>query len=503
MNFPTVAHLCGWAALMLFATTAPAHPVQSEHHDRTIVVVLQRGAAPTQISVRIEYRLEVDEATIFRDDMKPFKDKVNPLDFQGQALKYYAEFTKIYAPIYADRLVAEVNKKPIKAFRCLSRNQRLEDEDSKSLGHVRCDFLFESEWDFDETQKTRFFFREQNYLLEPGQIVLSLVNETGLDIESKTEPDEALRKRANDRPEPGDDDRLREITVVFALVKTVPEPPAPKATESSAPAKEPPATQTPGPRAAKEFHEDPFSLRRLIQDKKYGFWLVMILALLFGAAHALTPGHGKTLVAAYLVGERGTIWHALFLGVVTTLTHTGVVLILAIIMTLLPHDAQRAFEKWIQNGLGLVLGLLIVCMGFWLLLQRLAGKTDHFHVGGAHHHHHGPTPENTVPAARDLSWWGLVMLGVTGGMVPCGDAIMLLFYAVGTSHIWLVLPALLAFSAGLAGVLVLIGMLVVQVPRFVRSRGGDGRLMRALPMVSAIAVILVGLWLCYDWSRGP
>jgi nickel/cobalt transporter (NicO) family protein len=228
--------------------------------------------------------------------------------------------------------------------------------------------------------------------------------------------------------------------------------------------------------------------------------LILVLAFFFGAAHALTPGHGKTLVAAYLVGERGTVWHALFLGIVTTLTHTGIVLIFAVIMTVLPEDAQKTFEHWIENGLGLVLGLVIVCMGFWLLLQRLSGKADHFHIGGGHHHHHGPTTPD--PSARALSWWGLVALGVTGGMVPCGDAVMLLFYAVGTSHMWIVLPSLLAFSAGLAGVLVLIGILVVQMPRLIQTRGGDGRLLRRLPTISAIAVILVGLWLCYEWSQG-
>jgi ABC-type nickel/cobalt efflux system permease component RcnA len=225
----------------------------------------------------------------------------------------------------------------------------------------------------------------------------------------------------------------------------------------------------------------------------------MLLAFLFGAAHALTPGHGKTLVAAYLVGERGTVWHALFLGLVTTLTHTGVVLILAAIMAMLPIDMQRSFQTWIINGLGLVMGLMVVCIGFWLLLQRLAGQADHVHVGGGHHHH-GPEP--TSVSARHLSWWGLVVLGVTGGMVPCVDAIVLFLYTMGTSRFWLVLPAVLAFSAGLAVVLVLIGVLVVQLPRYLETRGGDGRLMRSLPIVSALLVTLMGLWLCYEGVHG-
>ena len=220
----------------------------------------------------------------------------------------------------------------------------------------------------------------------------------------------------------------------------------------------------------------------------------MLLAFLFGAAHALTPGHGKTLVAAYLVGERGTVWHACFLGLVTTLTHTGVVILIAIILILLlPDEMQQSFKTWVQNGLGLVMGLIVACMGFWLLLQRLAGRADHVHLEGGHHHHGAAE----APTARSFGWWGLVMLGVTGGIVPCWDAIVLLFYTVGTSRFWLVLPAVLVFSAGLAVVLVIIGILVVQVPRFVEARfGGDGEFLQALPMVSAIACdVDRGLWL--------
>ena len=257
--------------------------------------------------------------------------------------------------------------------------------------------------------------------------------------------------------------------------------------------------ETKGPTAPKvtptppETHEDRFSLFRLIVHEDYGLILTLLLAFAFGSAHALTPGHGKTLVAAYLVGERGTVWHALFLGVVTTLTHTGVVILLAIIMAVLPEDMQRTFQKWIQNGLGLVLGLMIACMGFGLLLQRLAGKADHIHLGGGHHH---------GPPDRSLSWWGprdarrdrrhRAVLGCHCASLLRGRA----------GQLGLVLPAILAFSAGLAAVLVLIGVLVVQVPRFIEARGGDGKLLRSLPMVSAVAVTLVGVWLCYEWSQG-
>ena len=101
-----------------------------------------------------------------------------------------------------------------------------------------------------------------------------------------------------------------------------------------------------------------------------------------------------------------------------------------------------------------------------------------------------------------MSWWGLTLLGITGGMIPCWDAVGILFITTGTNQIWLVLPAVLVFSAGLAVVLVAIGIMVVQVPRFVESRMGDGRLLRSLPIASAIIVIAMGFWLCYEGVHG-
>jgi nickel/cobalt transporter (NicO) family protein len=447
------------AGIGLFAFTASAHPILEDSHDRTIVVRLQPAANPELLRIRIEYRLEILPATVIKD-MHEYRDKANFADYFGKELEYYAQYAAIYEPILADRLFARINKQLLE-FRGVSRKLTLHDDDGKSLGHLRADFVFEATIHRDPNAKIRIEFQDQTYQLERGEVVLSFVNETGLTIESKIGP-------TYDSP--------RELTVVLGTTaQAEPTPPI-----------EPPAA------APRETHDDDFSLLWLMLHSGYGFWLTVLFAFLFGAAHALTPGHGKTLVAAYLVGERGTIWHAMFLGLVTTLTHTGVVILLALIMALLPRDAQIVFQKWIQNGLGLVLGLTVACMGFWLLLQRLAGRADHVHVGGGHH----------GPSARALSWWGLIMLGVTGGIVPCWDAIILLFYTVGTSQFWLVLPAVLAFSAGLAVVLVLIGVLVVQVPRFIEARGGDGKILRSLPIVSAITVILVGVWLCYQWSQG-
>ncbi|MBI2806429.1 MAG: hypothetical protein HYX68_15725 [Planctomycetes bacterium] len=479
-------------AIGVTAAAAEAHPVAKNAHDRTIVVRLQKGNAPRQVRVRVEYRLEVAEATVLLNDMRDYKSEANHEDyFPQRVLEYYAQFTRIYAPIYGANLSASVNRKTIPRFDCIRRNERLRDDDGMSLGHLRCDFVFESTFEMPPGDKAIFHFREQSYYLEDGQIVLSLVNESGFPIESKTVPDEAVLKRsAENQLQRGDDDRLREITAVFAPIdtgsppNTTADPPAPNASKRKA------------------GHDDRFSLLPLILHNEYGFLLTMLLAFVFGAAHALTPGHGKTLVAAYLVGERGTVWHAVYLGLVTTLTHTGVVMLLAVILTFLPNDMQRTFQAWIQNGLGLVMGLIVTGMGFWLLLQRLAGRADHIHLDGGDHHHHGHHHHHPQAGTNAVGWWGLTLLGITGGLIPCWDAVGVLTLTVGSNQLWLVLPAVLVFSAGLAIVLVAIGILVVQVPRFAESRFGNERLLRALPIVSAILVTMMGLWLCYEAAHG-
>ena len=104
---------------------------------------------------------------------------------------------------------------------------------------------------------------------------------------------------------------------------------------------------------------------------------------------------------------------------------------------------------------------------------------------------------------RPFGWWALTILGITGGLIPCWDAIALLVLAVGMNLFWLAFPVLLAFSAGLASVLVLIGIAVVKFRNLLGDHWGDGKLMRALPIISAVVVTLMGFWICYEAVNGP
>jgi nickel/cobalt exporter len=482
-----IASLIGLSFCLLTTLTSDvhAHPVPKNNHDRSIVVRLQPGKTPDQIAVRVDYRLEVDPATVILEDMKPFQDEIDVSAFAKNKADYFKEFTRRYAPILADRLIAQHNGKAVE-FVAGAPTQSLRDEKGEPLDHLRCDFIFHAALPCFKDKENSFTFREGNYQEQEGLIYLTVANETNLEILDKIEPDAAVKNRPPYERLPGDDARLRTIQVRFTF-SAQPAARLPASTPSPAP---PPST----------VHDDGASgLLHLFLKSDAGFWLLMLIAAYIGAMHALTPGHGKTLMAAYLVGERGTFGHAVLLGLVTAITHTGVVLGIALGLFFLPAGMSESARRSIQTGLGLAMGLAIVCLGFYLLLLRLAGRADHIHIGGGHHHH-GHAAPGAVP--ERVSMWGLILLGMSGGLIPCTDAIAMLVLAVGMNLFWLALPLLLAFSAGLAGVLVLVGILVVKFRHFACSRWGEGRLVRALPIVSAVMVTAMGFWLCYEAVQG-
>jgi ABC-type nickel/cobalt efflux system permease component RcnA len=485
-------------ALIGSAVPARAHPVPKNNHDRTIAVHLQKSDKPNHLSIRVDFCLEVDETTVLLRDMEPFQDEVDYADYKNKPLEYYAEFTRIYAPIFANRLVASVNDRRV-ALICKKRSARLIDPATQQpLGHLRCDFVFEAEAGIEADRENSFLFRDGTYLLQTGQILVSFVNDAKLQLKRLEAPDEALQKRSLPELRSGDDENLRLVKVTFLAPEA--DQTAPTAKPSAALPPQPEAPTDADQAASKLFNDHDSLLWIMAGD--YGFWLKLLLVTLLGAVHALTPGHGKTLVAAYLIGQRGTVWHALILGVITTLTHTGAVLILALILFFLPLHLRDGFQQAILQGLGLAAGLMIVSLGVWLLLQRLAGRADHIHLGGGHHHDHSHDHDHShshgLGDGTEVRWWSLLVLGVTGGLIPCADAVGVFLYFTFRGEFWMVLPALVCFSAGLAGVLVLIGILVVRMPKFARSRLGEGRFVHALPIVSALVIVAMGLWLCYQ-----
>jgi ABC-type nickel/cobalt efflux system permease component RcnA/high-affinity nickel permease len=251
------------------------------------------------------------------------------------------------------------------------------------------------------------------------------------------------------------------------------------------------------------------------------FWFLFSAALIaagLGALHALEPGHGKTIVAAYLVGSRGTARHAVLLGLVVTAAHTsGVFLLGAVTLYASRYIVPEQLYPW----LGAISGLSVAGLGVFIFLRHLTGESgEHSHAPGEQHSHwflsifkqrafkrspfeqDAPTPSkesaNRADSAasssgRALSLRELCILGITGGIVPCPAALVVLLSAFSLHRIGFGLFLITAFSLGLAAVLVIVGLTIVYTKRLMSSRVQAGSAaLRYLPLVSSAFMVVLG-----------
>ncbi len=268
----------------------------------------------------------------------------------------------------------------------------------------------------------------------------------------------------------------------------------------------------------------------------------LVISFVLGGLHALTPGHGKAIVAAYLVGSKGRVIDAVFLGLVVTFTHTFSVIALGVVMLVAQEFAPEDIVPW----LSLFSGILIVGIGAWLLAKNMkqyysggvhshshghqhphghdhahshdhghshddghshshdhdhdhdhdhGHSHDHDHDHG-HSHSHGGRTHTHVPPER-TGFWGLLSLGISGGIVPCVDALIGLLFAISLGKLVWGLIILSAFSLGLAAVLVAIGILMVMAKPLIERFTGEGVWLQRLPIISAAVVILLGAVLVF------
>ena len=276
--------------------------------------------------------------------------------------------------------------------------------------------------------------------------------------------------------------------------------------------------------------------------------LALAVSFFWGAMHAMTPGHGKTIVGAYLVGSRGTMRHALYLGLTTTITHTLGVFALGL-LTL--FAAQYIVPERLYPWMSLLSGLFVVGIGVNLFVSRFkssgislpkmrtniaerslspvfqssltdraghshkyvlnaSGSGEHLHIHdhdhphahrhadhthdhghAGHHHNHGEGAHSHMPP-EEITWRSLLALGVSGGLIPCPSALIVLLGAIALNKIGFGLILVLAFSLGLAGALTAIGILFIYAGRLFERFPSQGRVIRLLPVLSALFVSAVG-----------
>lgn len=245
---------------------------------------------------------------------------------------------------------------------------------------------------------------------------------------------------------------------------------------------------------------------RLFEDASNGeglFVVLLLAAFAWGALHAVSPGHGKAMVAAYLIGTRGTAKHAVALGGIVTVTHTIGVFALGLVTLFL---SQYILPEDLYPWLNLASGLLIVAVGLGVLRSRLRWRreqlaasaqpssADHHHHdegghshGGKHHHHNVP----------ETTWKGLTGMGISAGIIPCPTALVVLLAAITQQQIGLGLLLIVVFSLGLATTLTGIGLGVVYArrlaTRFSSRVNFSSRMVAALPALSTIVILLLGV----------
>jgi ABC-type nickel/cobalt efflux system permease component RcnA len=272
----------------------------------------------------------------------------------------------------------------------------------------------------------------------------------------------------------------------------------------------------------------------------------LLLAFGLGALHAMSPGHGKTVVGAYLVGSRGTVKHATFLGLTVTITHTLGVFALGLITL---FASNYILPERLLPFLSFVSGLLVLYIGLTMFKTRLfstmgwetAGHHHHHghshsHDHGHHHHHHGEhlhdehhshetlTNSDSKLKTQDsrlekhdafththdghthshlppdeISWKSLLALGISGGLLPCPSALVLMLSAISLGRVGYGLVLTTAFSFGLAATLTAVGLIFLYLGKvFAGARLAENRLVKILPVASAFVIACIGAIICYN-----
>jgi nickel/cobalt exporter len=221
-------------------------------------------------------------------------------------------------------------------------------------------------------------------------------------------------------------------------------------------------------------------------DLSFGVILLSLaIAALWGAAHALTPGHGKAIVAGYLVGTKGRPLDAVLLGGIVTVTHTIGVFALGLVTLLL---SQFIVPEALYPWLTLASGVLVIAVGASVLVGRFRRR------GRGHHHHgHSHDHDHDHGHSHGVDRRGLLGVGVAAGLLPCPSALVVLLSAIALHRIGFGLALILAFSLGLAATITAIGLVAVLAKRAFARLSLNGPVIRLLPAASALVILAVGV----------
>ncbi|MDL1894651.1 hypothetical protein FBQ82_00115 [Anaerolineae bacterium CFX7] len=221
-------------------------------------------------------------------------------------------------------------------------------------------------------------------------------------------------------------------------------------------------------------------------------------AFLIGALHALTPGHNKTLTGSYLVGSRARLRDAVLLGATTALSHTASALVIGILaVSTIGQLVSTQYLQWV----GIPSGFLTMALGLYLIWKNTRGGHTHEDHPHSHPHEH-PHPhshdhdhphDHSHPAPDTITLGGLFVMGLMHGIVPTIDALAIILVALSVSQIALGVGLVIAYSVGIAGVLIAVGALFLRAQRVIVDNPRFERLADRATLLAAVVVILFGL----------
>ena len=479
---------------LLLAAPAAAHPLTAVRFDRTAAVRVSDDG------VEVLYTLQVSPLGLHLDAAKRFSpDDIAKLDKTPRG--YAAAYASKVAPELTEKFRVAVDGRPLPL--------QVTAIDVTFTDHAECRYTLRAAWPSGGRERV-LVVADGTFADKPGVVNLTLDRKGNARVEltDVDEPPIKVRTKPLSQLSPEEAALARRASGLVVLPTAI----APSTTQPAAEPLPEPVVNAGVPEAPNLFADLARRGLPALFDSTLGVGVLLLAAFLFGAAHAFTPGHGKTLVAAYLVGERGTVKHAVILALATTIAHTGsVIAVAAILWSVYGNNVPGTTQGTLQ----FIAGLLVLGVGLWLLLRRVAGKADHFHLfaghhhhhdhshddghthshdhGDGHHHHHGPPPES---AKSTGGWLRIVLMGLGGGLVPCWDAVLLLVAASAMGRLGFAIPLLIAFSLGLGAVLVGLGIGVVYAYRAGTKRFHESRWFQLLPMLSAVFLVGAGFWLC-------
>jgi ABC-type nickel/cobalt efflux system permease component RcnA len=246
----------------------------------------------------------------------------------------------------------------------------------------------------------------------------------------------------------------------------------------------------------------------LVSRQDFTVWFALVAlaaAIALGALHALAPGHGKTIMAAYLVGQRGSFRQALLLGSTVTATHTAGVLVLGVLLS----GSATFVPEHVYPWLGLASGALLAAVGGGLLRRawrrraiNLSDQDHHHGHGHAHRHPHTPryAHELSHGDGPGISRRALMAMGAAGGLVPSPSALVVLLGAIALGRTWFGIALVLSYGVGMALTFIIAGLLLVRARsaldrRLARAGARARTLARALPVATASLVVVAGVGL--------